>query len=81
MGHHRERNRYLKDGVSEMEFVAMRVKRDQELAEPRLLHPSLQTNIRGGRLPRPLPTGGRGGGGGGGYRLLHLPLKLGGKEW
>jgi glyoxylase-like metal-dependent hydrolase (beta-lactamase superfamily II) len=36
---------------SEEEFVAMREARDAELAAPQLLLPSIQTNIRAGKLP------------------------------
>lgn len=39
------------------DFVQRRLIRDKELAAPRLLHPSLQVNIRGGRLPPPGPDG------------------------
>ena len=35
----------------EMGFVEWRQKRDATLGAPRLLHPSLQVNIRGGRMP------------------------------
>jgi len=38
-------------GKSEDEFVAMREARDQKLAAPLLLLPSIQTNIRAGKLP------------------------------
>jgi glyoxylase-like metal-dependent hydrolase (beta-lactamase superfamily II) len=38
---------------SEAEFVAFRRGRDAKLEAPRLLYPSLQVNIRGGRLPPP----------------------------
>ena len=76
VGNHRERNKFLHDGIDEDEFVVMREKRDRELREPRLLHQSLQMNIRGGRLPSPGPGSGENG-----YRLLHLPLKMGGVEW
>ena len=44
-------NIHVRDGVSEDEFVAMRQARDKTLAMPRLIMPSLQVNIRGGRLP------------------------------
>ncbi|KAK4172920.1 putative Zn-dependent hydrolase [Triangularia setosa] len=47
-----ERNKHLKIGTSQEEFVNWRQKRDAGLGEPRLLHQSLQVNIRGGRLPR-----------------------------
>lgn len=36
---------------SEADFVAFRRSRDAGLAAPKLLHPSLQVNIRAGRLP------------------------------
>jgi glyoxylase-like metal-dependent hydrolase (beta-lactamase superfamily II) len=38
-------------GKSEEEFVAMREARDAKLAAPLLLLPSIQTNIRAGKLP------------------------------
>lgn len=69
---HREQNKHLKDGITEEEFVAMRKERDAGLAEPRLLHQSLQMNIRAGRLPAKTASV---------HRLLHLPLKLQGVKW
>ncbi|KAJ7497290.1 Metallo-hydrolase/oxidoreductase [Mycena latifolia] len=45
-------NKHSGKGISESEFVAFRNARDSVLGAPHLLHPSLQTNIRGGRLPR-----------------------------
>ncbi|BGP43988.1 hypothetical protein JCM10450v2_008205 [Rhodotorula kratochvilovae] len=48
----RRMNPHVHDGVAEEEFVRMRRERDGKLAEPRLLHQSLQVNIRAGRLPR-----------------------------
>ncbi|KEY64168.1 hypothetical protein S7711_03462 [Stachybotrys chartarum IBT 7711] len=50
---HRERNKHLADGTSEEQYVAMRTSRDGQMREPRLIHQSLQMNIRGGRLPAP----------------------------
>lgn len=47
----RAKNIHVHDGVSEAEFVARREARDATLAAPNLLLPSLQVNIRGGRLP------------------------------
>ena len=47
----RERNIHLHDGVSEAEFVAMRTARDKTLEMPTLILPSIQVNIRAGRLP------------------------------
>jgi hypothetical protein len=69
---HKGQNKHLKDGATETEFVALRNDRDAKLAEPRLLHQSLQVNIRAGRLPKPTKSG---------HRMLHLPLKLEGVEW
>ncbi|GAA6063322.1 hypothetical protein JCM10212_005490 [Sporobolomyces blumeae] len=62
----KEMNRHLKEGMQESEFVKMRQERDGGLAEPRLLHQSLQVNIRGGNLPR----------GKDGRPFLRLPLKI-----
>ncbi|KAK0712204.1 beta-lactamase-like protein [Apiosordaria backusii] len=47
-----ERNKHLKVGTTKEDFVNWRQERDSGLGEPRLLHQSLQVNIRGGRLPR-----------------------------
>ncbi|KAK0665692.1 putative Zn-dependent hydrolase [Cercophora samala] len=47
-----ERNKHLKIGTTQEEFVNWRQERDSGLSEPRLLHQSLQVNIRGGRLPK-----------------------------
>ncbi|KAG9858094.1 putative metallo-beta-lactamase domain protein, partial [Aureobasidium melanogenum] len=69
---HKEKNKHLRDGLTEEEFVALRTHRDATLAAPKLLHPSLQMNIRAGRLPKATASG---------ERFLHLPLKLGGIEW
>lgn len=67
----REQNKHLRDRVSEEEFVEMRRERDRNLSAPRLLHQSLQVNIRAGRLPRVEE----------GHRMLRLPLKLNGLDW
>jgi glyoxylase-like metal-dependent hydrolase (beta-lactamase superfamily II) len=53
----REGNIHVRDGVSEDEFVAMRTARDETLAMPTLIMPSVQVNIRGGRLPEPEDNG------------------------
>lgn len=65
-------NKHLKDGMTAPDFVALRRERDAHLAAPRLLHQSLQMNIRAGRLPKATASG---------DRLFHLPLKLQGIEW
>lgn len=48
---HRAANVHVHDGVEEEDFVAMRTARDKTLGAPRLILPSLQVNIRAGRLP------------------------------
>lgn len=69
---HKELNKHVKSGTSEGDFAAMRMERDKALAAPRLLHQSLQVNIRGGKLPGVTE---------GGLRLLCSPLKVKGKVW
>lgn len=63
----REANKHLKDGIAESKFVKMRRERDATLNEPRLLHPSLQMNVRAGRLPIPTPAG---------DRMLQIPVRV-----
>jgi glyoxylase-like metal-dependent hydrolase (beta-lactamase superfamily II) len=60
-------NVHVHEGVSEDAFVAMRTARDATLAMPRLMLPSVQVNMRGGRLPEPEDNG---------TRYLKLPLNL-----
>lgn len=57
VGLQRKGNVHVRDGVSEDEFVAMRQSRDETLAMPTLILPSVQINIRGGRLPEPEDNG------------------------
>lgn len=47
----RAHNIHVHDGISENEFVTMRNKRDATLEMPNLLLPSIQVNIRAGKLP------------------------------
>lgn len=47
----RAENIHINDDVSEEQFVAMRTARDITLDLPELMLPSIQLNIRGGRLP------------------------------
>lgn len=63
----RRSNVHVRDGIGEDEFVAMREARDARLPAPALLLPSIQVNIRAGRLPAPGP---------GGVRYLRIPLRL-----
>ncbi|MFZ7311216.1 MBL fold metallo-hydrolase [Comamonas jiangduensis] len=51
-------NIHVRDGISEAEFVAMRNRRDATLAMPTLILPSVQVNLRAGRMP-PAQTDGR----------------------
>lgn len=47
----RERNIHVRDGVGEDEFVRMRTERDATLSMPKLIIPSIQVNMRGGKMP------------------------------
>jgi len=47
----RTRNAHVKLGTEETAFIEWRKNRDAVLGAPRLLHPSLQVNIRAGKLP------------------------------
>ncbi|HEY8378092.1 MAG TPA: hypothetical protein VIK91_16460, partial [Nannocystis sp.] len=58
IGAEKAQNIQLPAGRSEAEFVALRQERDAGLAAPKLLYPSLQVNIRAGRLPEPDRPGG-----------------------
>ncbi|CZR70172.1 probable metallo-beta-lactamase domain protein [Phialocephala subalpina] len=69
---HRNQNKHLKESITEEDFIHLREERDAKLGEPRLLHQSLQINIRGGRLPKLTELG---------HSFLHLPLKLKGLDW
>lgn len=53
----RRHNVHVRDGVSEDSFVAMREARDATLGTPRLILPSIQVNMRGGKLPEPEDNG------------------------
>ena len=44
-------NIHVHDGISENDFVAMREARDATLSMPKLIYPSLQTNMRAGHFP------------------------------
>ncbi|SPO01973.1 probable Zn-dependent hydrolases, including glyoxylases [Cephalotrichum gorgonifer] len=46
-----ERNKHVKEGTKKDDFINWRRDRDSGLKEPRLLHPALQVNIRGGHIP------------------------------
>jgi glyoxylase-like metal-dependent hydrolase (beta-lactamase superfamily II) len=61
------RNVHLRDGVSEDDFVKMREARDKTLDTPLLLLPSIQVNMRAGKLPPAEANG---------VRYLKVPVKL-----
>ena len=69
---HRRHNKHLMDGVTENVYVALRQERDAKMSQPKLLHPSLQINLRAGQLPNMTPSG---------YQMLHLPIKVENVEW
>ncbi|MCB1376805.1 MAG: MBL fold metallo-hydrolase [Alphaproteobacteria bacterium] len=51
VGEELDHNVHVHQGVSEEEFVAMRTARDATLSAPVLLMPSIQVNMRAGKLP------------------------------
>lgn len=57
VGQQRAENVHARDGISEEEFVAMRTARDATLSMPQLIFPSVQINMRAGRLPEPEDNG------------------------
>ncbi len=61
----RANNIHVRDGVSEDEFYEMRTKRDETLSMPKLIIPSVQVNIRAGKLPKPEDNG---------IRYLKIPV-------
>jgi glyoxylase-like metal-dependent hydrolase (beta-lactamase superfamily II) len=61
----RRANVHVRDGVTEDDFVAMRTTRDATLDMPVLMLPSVQVNMRAGRLPDPEDNG---------VRYLKIPL-------
>lgn len=57
VGEQRQGNIHVHEGVEEAGFVAMRQARDATLGMPRLILPSIQVNVRAGRLPPPEADG------------------------
>ena len=57
VGDQKRLNRHVGEGRSRADFVAMRQARDATLAMPRLIIPSLQVNMRAGRMPEPEANG------------------------
>ncbi|MBY6241732.1 MBL fold metallo-hydrolase [Methylosinus sp. Sm6] len=67
VGDERTKNVHVHDGVEEEAFVSMRTARDKTLDLPHLILPSVQVNVRGGRLPPAEDNG---------TRYLKLPLDV-----
>lgn len=65
VGAQRTGNVHVRDGIDEEAFVAMRSARDATLSAPRLMLPSIQVNMRAGKLPEPEANG---------TRYLRIPL-------
>ena len=57
VGEQKALNVHIGKGRPMEEFVAMRTARDAKLGMPRLILPSLQTNMRAGQLPEPEDNG------------------------
>ncbi|RKF22465.1 MBL fold metallo-hydrolase [Altericroceibacterium spongiae] len=57
VGEERDHNIHVKDGTTEDAFVEMRRSRDKTLSMPNLILPSVQVNMRAGRLPDPEDNG------------------------
>lgn len=47
----RAKNLHVHEGISEDDFVSMRLAKDKTLNMPALILPSIQVNIRAGKLP------------------------------
>ncbi len=60
-------NVHVHDGISEAAFVEMRNARDKTLSAPTLLMPSIQVNMRAGKLPPPDSNG---------VSYIRVPIKL-----
>lgn len=69
VGEQRKSNALIRDGVGEAEFVELRNGRDRGKAAPRLILPSVQVNLRAGRLPSRNENG---------RRYVRIPLR---GEW
>ena len=65
VGAQRTGNVHVRDGIDEEAFVTMRLARDATLSAPRLMLPSIQVNMRAGKLPEPEANG---------TRYLRIPL-------
>ncbi|MCS6902105.1 MAG: MBL fold metallo-hydrolase [Myxococcales bacterium] len=67
LGIEKRHNVQLTMETTREQFIEFRTKRDATLQQPRLLFPSIQVNVDGGRLPEPHANG---------IRYLQTPLNL-----
>lgn len=67
IGEEKEKNVQIPQSASEEEYTKFRTERDAKLDAPRLLLPSIQVNIDGGRLPQAEDNG---------VSYLKIPLKI-----
>lgn len=51
VGEQKARNKHVGEGKTEEDFVRMREERDAQLSMPRLIVPSIQVNMRAGKMP------------------------------
>jgi glyoxylase-like metal-dependent hydrolase (beta-lactamase superfamily II) len=68
IGESKNANIQLKSSTEEVEFINFRNSRDATLSEPKLLLPSIQININGGRMPKLESNG---------VSYLKIPIKMG----
>jgi len=57
LGEQKRSNAQLHENTTREEFIAFRKQRDATLSMPELILPSIQVNVRGGRLPEPESNG------------------------
>ncbi|MEM7506385.1 MAG: MBL fold metallo-hydrolase [Pseudomonadota bacterium] len=57
VGEQKARNKHVREGITEDEFVEMRETRDAQLGMPKLIIPSIQVNMRAGQMPEPEDNG------------------------
>ncbi|MEM9099107.1 MAG: MBL fold metallo-hydrolase [Pseudomonadota bacterium] len=57
VGEQKAKNKHVRNGTSEDEFVEMRETRDAQLSMPKLIIPSIQVNMRAGQMPEPEENG------------------------
>jgi glyoxylase-like metal-dependent hydrolase (beta-lactamase superfamily II) len=71
IGEEKRSNKQLNATTSKGDFIAFRSERDSALEMPKLILPSLQVNLRGGRLPAPESNG---------VSYLKIPVNLIGQK-